>query len=116
MYYVYMLRCRDGSLYTGLAKHLCRRMREHVGRLPACARYTRSHPVQELAALWKTSTRADAARLEAFIKQLPRRRKLTLTAAPQSLAALTSGVLDDAYTPVTGVTLAACLSGAFKEE
>lgn len=41
MYYVYMLRCRDGSLYTGTAADLCRRMRQHAGGGSACARYTR---------------------------------------------------------------------------
>lgn len=40
MYYVYMLRCRDGSLYTGTAADLCRRMRQHAGGGSACARYT----------------------------------------------------------------------------
>ena len=32
MYYVYMLRCRDGSLYTGTAADLCRRMRQLTRR------------------------------------------------------------------------------------
>ena len=49
MYYVYMLRCRDGSLYTGIAADLCRRMRQHAGGGSACARYTRAHPPRELA-------------------------------------------------------------------
>lgn len=115
MYYVYMLRCRDGSLYTGLARYLCRRMHEHVERLSACARYTRSHPAQELAALWRAPSRADAARLEAFIKRLPRTKKLALVAAPQTLGALCAGVLDDVYTPVIGVRLEDCLNGAFQD-
>lgn len=115
MYYVYMLRCRDGSYYTGLAKHLCRRMHEHVERLPACARYTRSHPVEALAALWKTTARSDAARLEAYIKRLPRQKKLALINMPERLMDEAAGVLDDVYTPVTGVSLAMCLRGEFKE-
>ena len=49
MYYVYIVRCRDGSLYTGLAKYLCRRMREHYERTAACAKYTRSRPVTALS-------------------------------------------------------------------
>ena len=44
MYYVYMLRCRDGSLYTGTAADLCRRMRQHAGGGSACARYTYEYP------------------------------------------------------------------------
>ena len=54
MYYVYMLRCRDGSLYTGTAADLCRRMRQHAGGGSACARYTRAHPPRELAGVWRT--------------------------------------------------------------
>ena len=80
MYYVYIVRCRDGSLYTGLAKYLCRRMREHAERAAACAKYTRSRPVTALEAVWRTETRSAAASLEALIKSLPRAQKLSLIA------------------------------------
>ena len=64
MYYVYMLRCRDGSLYTGTAADLCRRMRQHAGGGSACARYTRAHPPRELAGVWRTERQGDALRLD----------------------------------------------------
>lgn len=70
MYYVYMLRCRDGSLYTGTAADLCRRMRQHAGGGSACARYTRAHPPRELAGVWRTERQGDALRLEYAVKQL----------------------------------------------
>ena len=54
MYYVYMLWCRDDTLYTGTASDLCRRMRQHRDGGAACARYTRSHPPRELAGVWRT--------------------------------------------------------------
>ena len=60
MYYVYMLRCRDGSLYTGTAADLCRRMRQHAGGGSACARYTRAHPPRELAGVWRTERQGDS--------------------------------------------------------
>ena len=44
-HYVYLLRCADGSLYTGMTPDIARRLRQHVERLPGCAKYTRSHPV-----------------------------------------------------------------------
>ena len=47
-HYVYLLRCADGSLYTGMTPDIARRLRQHVGRLPGCAKYTRSHPVTAL--------------------------------------------------------------------
>lgn len=74
MYYVYMLRCQDGSLYTGTAADLHRRMHAHTAKTPACARYTRSHPPAAMEAAWQTEMRADALRLEALIKRLRRRQ------------------------------------------
>lgn len=85
MYYVYMLRCQDGSLYTGTAADLCRRMHAHTAKTPACARYTRSHPPVAMEAAWQTEMRADALRLEALIKRLRRAQKLALIAAPETV-------------------------------
>ena len=36
-HYVYLLRCADGSLYTGMTPDIARRLRQHVERLPGCA-------------------------------------------------------------------------------
>ena len=63
MYFVYIVRCRDGSLYTGTAADLRRRMHAHTQQTAACARYTRSHPVAALEAAWRTQTRPEALRL-----------------------------------------------------
>ena len=38
MYYTYMIRCEDGSLYTGIAKNLFTRMKEHDSREGKCAK------------------------------------------------------------------------------
>lgn len=43
MYYTYMLRCQDGSLYTGITTDLNRRFREHSGAGVVGAKYTKSH-------------------------------------------------------------------------
>ncbi|MEI3142599.1 MAG: hypothetical protein V8S77_05060 [Oscillospiraceae bacterium] len=48
-----MVYCEGDTLYTGVAQDICRRMRQHTDRGTACARYTRAHPVQALAALWE---------------------------------------------------------------
>ena len=72
MYYIYMLRCRDGSFYTGIAADIEKRLRQHASGGAACAKYTRAHPP------------------EALIKQLPREKKLALVrreADPESLLA-----------------------------
>ena len=68
MYYIYMLRCRDGSFYTGIAADIEKRLRQHASGGAACAKYTRAHPPEALAALWQAEDHAAAARLEALIK------------------------------------------------
>ena len=67
-HYVYLLCCADGSLYTGMTPDIVRRLRQHVERLPGCAKYTRSHPVTALVLLLTTDTATTARQLEARIK------------------------------------------------
>ena len=50
MYYVYMLRCEDGSLYTGITTDLARRFEEH--RNGKGAKYTRSRGAVRIEAAW----------------------------------------------------------------
>mgnify|MGYP001130532908 CR=1 FL=1 len=84
MYYVYMLRCRDGSLYTGTAADLCRRMRQHAGGGSACARYTRAHGAEGFAYLERCADRCAALRREAALKKLPKAQKELLCTAWQA--------------------------------
>lgn len=76
MYFVYILRCGDGSLYTGITTDLERRLRQHNcgkgakytrSRLPVVLRY-REGPMDKSAAL----------RREMEIKKMPREKKLAL--------------------------------------
>ena len=88
MYHVYMLRCRGGSLYTGIAADAEKRLRQHLSGGAACAKYTRAHPPESLAALWQTADHAAAARLEALIKTLSPAKKRALvsgTATPETV-------------------------------
>ena len=75
-WYVYMLRCGDGSLYTGSTTDVERRLREHQGGTGA--RYTRSRPPVTLAYAEEAPDRSTAQRREAAIKKLPRAQKLKL--------------------------------------
>ncbi|HOO78595.1 MAG TPA: GIY-YIG nuclease family protein [bacterium] len=72
-WYVYILRCRDGTLYTGITTNLERRLREHnrgrggsytAGRGPAKLVYSEPHP-----------DRSAALKREARIKGWSRRKK-----------------------------------------
>lgn len=76
MWYVYMLRCGDGSLYTGSTTDVARRLREH--QIGTGAKYTRSRPPVTLAYTEEAPDRSAALRREAAIKKLPRRQKLEL--------------------------------------
>ena len=78
-YLVYILRCGDGTLYTGCTNDLPRRLRAHQsGR---GAKYPRSRLPVELVYQEAVPDRSAALQREAAIKRLDRRRKLALIAA-----------------------------------
>ena len=95
-YYIYMVRCADASLYTGITTDPQRRMREHVLRLRPGAKYTKSHQVLSLEALWSAETRSEASRLEYALKQLPKEKKLRLIESPALLPELLPARIDAA--------------------
>jgi putative endonuclease len=74
--WVYMLRCRDGSLYTGWTSDLDRRMARH--QAGKASRYTASRLPVKLALALPMADRTAARREEARIKMLPRPQKLAL--------------------------------------
>ena len=82
MPFVYILQCEDGSLYTGIAKDVARRLAEHLaGR---ASRYTRSRLPVVLAWSRRVPSWSHALREEHRIKALPRAAKLLLVqAAPR---------------------------------
>jgi putative endonuclease len=74
--WVYMLRCRDGSLYTGWTNDLTKRLARHsAGK---ASRYTASRLPVELAFAEQMPGRGAAMREELRIKRLSRREKLEL--------------------------------------
>lgn len=75
---VYLLECADGTLYTGVAADLQRRLRQHNGEIAGGPRYTSGRRPVRL--LWSESApdRGSAQQREAFIKSLRRREKLAL--------------------------------------
>ena len=77
--WVYILRCADGSLYTGWTVDLDRRLAAH--QAGTASRYTRSRRPVALAASWAMPDRTAARREEARIKALSREAKLSLLAA-----------------------------------
>jgi predicted GIY-YIG superfamily endonuclease len=76
-WFVYMLRCGDGTLYTGIAKDVSRRCQQHQGG--TASRYTRSRLPVKLVYQEIQRNRSLALKREAAIKAMPRREKLALT-------------------------------------
>ena len=77
---VYILRCRDDTLYTGITNDLENRLQSHNTKRGA--RYTRSRLPVTLVYHEETTSRSLASRREAAIKKMPRRDKLKLLNDP----------------------------------
>lgn len=78
-WFVYMVRCADNSLYTGIATDLARRVAQHNGTEGLGARYTRSRRPVELVFCEKSVSRSAASQRERQIKQLSKTAKEALT-------------------------------------
>ncbi|MCC7257214.1 MAG: GIY-YIG nuclease family protein [Gammaproteobacteria bacterium] len=79
-WYVYVVECADGSLYTGVARDAAARLAQHnAGR---GARYTRSRLPVRLVRVEPVADRAAALRREYAIKQLPVAAKRALIDRP----------------------------------
>lgn len=106
MAYIYIVRCEDRSLYTGIAKNLGRRMREHYYRKKAGAKYTKSRQIQSLEMVWETEEWSHAAKLEFRIKQLSRIGKENLIRNPWEVERIFPEVPEGArYCPHPELTL-----------
>lgn len=109
---MYMVRCEDTSIYTGIARDLGRRMREHYYRKKSAAKYTKSRRIQSLEMAWRAPGWAAAAKLEAQIKRLPRTKKERLIREPELVASWFPALQEEGiYLPCRGITLEACLEG-----
>ena len=77
-YVVYMLECSDGTLYTGIATDVGRRVEEHNDGAKG-AKYTKTRRPVTLVYTEQAASRADAQKREYALKQLTRVQKLALT-------------------------------------
>jgi len=72
-WFVYLIECKDGSIYTGIAVDVAARYAAHLNGKGA--RYTRSHPPRRLLAAIEYADRSGASKAEYQIKQLSARDK-----------------------------------------
>lgn len=81
--YTYMVRCSDGTLYTGWTNHIEQRLQNHNSGKGA--KYTRSRTPVELVYLEISETKQEAMRKEVYYKRLTRRQKEAMIASEQNL-------------------------------
>ena len=82
MWYLYILRCKDDSLYTGITTDVEKRLEAH--RSGKGAKYTRGRGPLELAYMEECGNHSAALKREAEIKRLPRDEKLKLIKKPEA--------------------------------
>ena len=81
-WFLYLIECRDGNIYTGIAVDVAARYAAHVKGKGA--RYTRSHPPRALLAVFEYPDRSTASRAEFEVKRLAPSAKRALVARTRS--------------------------------
>ncbi len=88
-WFVYILRCGDGSLYTGIARDVAQRLAQHASGKGA--RYTRGRGPLALIHVEPAASQGEALRREAAIRRLGRRGKEALARCEGVRGASTTG-------------------------
>ena len=83
-WYVYLIACRNGAIYTGIARDVAARYAQHVAG--SGARYTRANPPVRLLVKFRCANQSEASRMEAAIKQLDATDKRNLVGTSTRLA------------------------------
>ncbi|MEL4252248.1 GIY-YIG nuclease family protein [Shewanella xiamenensis] len=77
-WYLYLIRCANGHLYTGITTDVARRFNEHQSSSPKAAKYLRGKGPLTLMYQEQVGTRSDALKREIAVKKLSRSQKLRL--------------------------------------
>ena len=78
MYYLYILKCSDNTLYTWITTDIEKRIRQHNWEIKWWAKYTRIRQPVELVYKEELENRSEASKRECEIKKLKREEKLEL--------------------------------------
>ena len=73
MYYTYMIRCKDNSIYTGMTNNIDERFNKHLSGNGA--KYTKSHIPEKLEVVWRCKDKSLACKLEYQLKHLTKKQK-----------------------------------------
>jgi putative endonuclease len=97
-WFVYVIECRDGSLYTGIAVDVARRYALHAAGKGA--RYTRSHPPARVLVQFDYPDRSSASKAEYVIKRLTPDDKRALCAGAIGIEVIDAAIAANERTPV----------------
>ena len=81
MYFTYIIRCKDDSLYTGYTTDIVRRMKEHESGINC--KYSRVKGFKRLETYFIADSKSNAMKLEYYIKRLNRNKKLWIIKNPK---------------------------------
>jgi putative endonuclease len=84
VWFVYIIRCFDGSLYTGITTDVARRFDEHASGKAKSAKYLRGRSPLELVYKRETGSHSEALSEERRIKRLPKVKKIRLISSRES--------------------------------
>ena len=77
-WYLYIIKCRDDSLYTGITLDVDRRFRDHASQGSRCAKYLKGRSPLRLVFVERIGDKRVAHRVEKCVKQLNKSKKLAL--------------------------------------
>ena len=95
MWSIYMIRCGDNSLYTGISNDVNKRFSVHQSGKSKAAKYTRSRHPLKLVFRAEIGTKSDASRVEYYVKRLSKETKESLVMGSISLDFLTNQFCSD---------------------
>lgn len=83
IFYTYIIRCKNDTLYTGYTTDIKRRMIEHTDGTNC--KYTKNYGFKKLEAYFESNSRSTAMKLECYIKKMTRAKKLKIIENPNIL-------------------------------
>lgn len=94
-WYLYIIRCGDGTLYTGITTDVKRRFGEHQTSGPKAAKYLKGRGPLRLMLDFRAGDQETASKLEYRIKRLSKREKEKLIRHPQTMKAIIARINSD---------------------
>jgi putative endonuclease len=94
-WFLYLIECADGSVYTGIAVDVQARFEKHLSGTGA--RYTRSRKPLQVLASFEMADRSSASRAEYWVKRLPAVEKRALAAGVRTIESVVPAVVEEPH-------------------